>query len=250
MFILNNRYAVFGVDDPRLDEYMPPLDPGCRCWLEQTTAPASEEMPDYRPDPQWAGNPGRTGEIFNGGNSYARKVEDRTAGTGIRRQAELAKEYMPYRQIIEAGENKVYVNDFADPKDVGQNIEAAKKIARGLGKDVYIRPHRNIDGVKNPELSIGRKSVLGDLKTYDGKSRFTNFIQKGVKNANIQEAEVVVLDISTQHNISEIDSLLVVSLHNRNHNIKRIILIHGRKVAEITRKQVKARMFDSLKPIK
>ena len=87
---------ILSIDDPRLDEYMPPLDPRCRCWLEQTREAVTDFDPEFEPDPQWAGNPGKTGVIFNDRNSYNEAVENNEVRLSIRGQAELTKEYLPY----------------------------------------------------------------------------------------------------------------------------------------------------------
>lgn len=240
---------VFDVDDPDMDEYMPPLDPGCRCWLEQTQAAATRFKPDYHPDPQWAGNPGRTGEIFNELNSYNAAVENHGVRLEIRRQAEMSKAYLPYNRVLDIGENKVYINDFADPVDLEQNIVAARKIARELGKDVYIRHHINVDGYKNPELSIGRKAVYGDLKTYLGHGKFENFVRARIKSANNQGATYAVLDVTWQNDLSDIGNLLYRGLNGVNRNIARVILIRGDRVAEITRAQIAKFDFAAIKKL-
>lgn len=243
---------ILSIDDPRLDEYMPPLDPRCRCWLEQTREAVTDFDPEFEPDPQWAGNPGKTGVIFNDRNSYNEAVENNEVRLSIRGQAELTKEYLPYNRVIEAGEAKVYVNDFADPVDLEQNIRAAEKIARELVKDVYVRHHLDgglVPGHKNPEFSIGRKSAYGDLKTYDGESIFGNFVKAGIKNANRQGAQYVVLDVSRQKDLSTLGQILRGSLKDRNHNIARVILIRENKVAEITRKQIDRLDFSAIEPM-
>lgn len=245
---------IISIDDPRLDEYMPPLDPRCRCWLEQTRAAVTDFDPDYHPDPQWSGNPGRNGVIFNDDNSYNQKVENNSTRLDIRCQAELAKEYLPYNRVIEVGENKVYVNDFADMADLEQNLVAAKKIVRELEQDVYIRHHIDgglVPGHKNPELSISKKSTLGDLKTYQGDGRFGNFILNSLKSANTQGAKCVVLDVTHQKDYREIlERKLAGGLNDRCHNIERVIVINGNKVSQITRKQIENRDFTSLDTLK
>lgn len=245
---------VVSVDDPFLDEHMTPLDPNCRCWWEQTREVLTDFTPDYKPDPQWAGNPGKTGEIFNDNNSYNQKVESNQVRLEIRRQAELAKEYLPYNRVIEAGSNKVYVNDFADLSDLEQNIEAASKMAESLAKDIYIRHHIDggvVAGHKNPELSIGRLSTLADLKTFQGDTKFENYIQNSIKKANNQGAQYAVLDISKQKDFDMVlKRKLAGGINGRNNNIKRIVVIKGKKAVEITRRQIEKRDFSVLEALK
>jgi SPP1 gp7 family putative phage head morphogenesis protein len=244
---------IIAVDDPALDEYTPPLDPRCRCWLEQTREGVTSAEPDYHPDPQWSGNTGKTGIIFNDKNSYNKKVESKEDRANIRTQAELVKEFMPYNKVIKVGDNNVYVNDFADQSDLEQNIIAARKIARELEKDVYIRHH--VDGGivkdhKNPELAIGKRNYLGDLKSYDGEGNFTNFIKNAMKSVNKQGAEYAVFDISTHDDISDVGRFIKGSLLNQNKGIKRIVLIKGDNVAEITRRQAENLDFAALERLK
>ena len=245
---------VVNIDDPFLDDHMTPLDHNCRCWWEQTREALTNFTPDYSPDPQWAGNPGKTGVIFNDNNSYNEKVESKETRLEIRRQAELVKEHLPYNKAIKAGENNVYINDFADLSDLEQNIEAARKMAEVLAKDIYIRHHIDggiVKGHKNPELSIGKLSTLADLKTYLGETKFMNFIQNSIKNANSQGAQYAILDISKQKDFEqEIKRRLIGGMNGRNNNILRIILIKGNKVAEITRKQIDKRDFSALEVLK
>ncbi len=244
---------VLDVNDPLLDTYMTPLDPRCRCWWEQTREVLTNFTPEYTPDKQWVGNPGKTGEIFNEDNSYNQKVESKDTRLEIRKQAELAKEYMPYNRTIKVGENKVYVNDFADVSDMEQNIEAAQKMAKELAKDIYIRHHVEggiVQGHKNPELAIGKTSTLGDLKTYNGESNFVNFTKAAIKSANRQGAQYVVIDVSKRRDLSDIGRLLYSSLREHNKNIQRVILIDGNNVAEITRKQIDKLDFNILNTFK
>lgn len=230
---------VVNIDDPFLDDHMTPLDPNCRCWWEQTREVLTNFTPDYTPDPQWSGNPAKTGEIFNDNNSYNQKVENSETRLEIRRQAELAKEYLPYNRVIKAGDNKVYVNDFADTKDLPQNIEASRKLAEGLNKDIYIRPHINVDGVKNPELSVGNKNRKADLKTMSEGASVKNFVQNQIKKASKQNASIAVLDISAYDgSVSQVISEIYGAMRGgRNKNIKSIVLINGNEVIPVALKK-------------
>ncbi|WP_165025614.1 DUF935 family protein [Dysgonomonas sp. ZJ279] len=244
---------VVDIDDPFLDEHMTPLDPNCRCWWEQTREVLTNFTPDYTPDPQWSGNPGKTGEIFNDNNSYNEKVESKEVRLEIRKQAELTKAYLPYNKVMKSGDNNVYINDFADVSDLEQNIEAARKLAKEMGKDIFIRHHIEggiVNGQKNPELAIGKSKMLGDLKTFDGESSFVNFIKNRLKSANKQGAHYAILDLSKQNDFSELKRLLAGSLGTQNTNIQRVVIINGDKVAEITRKQITSGDFSALEKIK
>jgi SPP1 gp7 family putative phage head morphogenesis protein len=189
---------VLDIDSPDLSLYMTPLGPSCRCWWEQTLDRLTDWKPEYTPDPEWSGNTGLDGVVFNEHNSYNKQVEGKETRLEIRKQAELAKEYMPYNRTIKAGENTVHINDFADLSDMEQNVVAAKKLARSLDTDIYVRPHINVDGYKNPELGISEKNQKADLKTYEvkNKGKFDGFIKNSISSANRQNAKTVVMDIS------------------------------------------------------
>lgn len=244
---------VVSLDSPDIDKYITPLDPRCRCWNEQTRETPTDKTPDWDPKPEWSGNPGRTGKIFNDNNSYNNKVENNNIRLEIRKQAELAKEYLPYSRTIKRGDNTIYINDFADRSDLEQNINAANKIVDELKKDVYIRFHIEggiVHGRKNPELSIGKTNISGDLKTYDGKGNFVNFIKNSLKSAGKQGAQYAVLDIGNQKDISLLRRLLPGSLDKQNTGISRVLLIKGKRAVEITRKQINKRDFSALEGLK
>lgn len=241
---------VIRIDDPDIDSYIAPFDPNCRCWNEQSREEPTDGAPEFDFDPQWSGNPGRTGEVFNDENSYNQKITSGGERLEVRKQAELTKQYLPYNKTIKVGDNTIYVNDFADANDLEQNIEAARKLAKELAKDIYIRYHVEggiVHGHKNPELAIGKAATLGDLKTYQGNTKFENFIDNSLKGVNTQGGQVAVLDISKQDNFAIVlRRKLVGGLKSRNNNVQRVILINGNKVAEITRKQIAAGDFSAL----
>lgn len=224
------------VDDPFVDAHMTPLDPRCRCWWEQTREALTDFTPDYTPDPQWTGNPGKTGIIFNDDNSYNKKLENNGVRGEVRRQAELAKEYMPYNRVIKSGEKKIYVNDFADLSDMESNIVAAHKLTKELNTDIYIRPHVNVDGYKNPEFGISNKNNKSDLKTYNGESKIENFVRNRIKDAAKQGSSTVVLDLTLfTGDESEILRHVRGSLMSGNKKIKKVYIIKGNTVETLSR---------------
>lgn len=242
---------VFDFDAPDAARYIPPFDPRCRCWIEQTREALTDKSPDFERDSQWSVNP-KTGEIFNDENSYNQKVESKETRLEIRKQAELAKEYLPYNRVIKAGDNKVYVNDFADLSDLEQNIEAARKMAKSLEKDIFIRPHIDIIGHKNPEFGIGKKDNKGDLKTFDVENNgsFMGFLKNSIQSANKQQARYVVMDIS-QYTSDDLKNIIRRKLvgelggDNKKH-ILRVVLINNDKITTITRLEIKERRFEKL----
>ena len=72
--------------------------------------------------------------------------------------AELMKYNMPMEIAYHGKQKKkVFVNPFADDKDLIPNVETAMVIVDKLGVDVKIRAHINIQNHKNPEYEIGGK---------------------------------------------------------------------------------------------
>jgi len=229
--------------------HTPPFDPGCRCWLEQTT----DEVTKHgltNINAKWATNAYTTGTLISDQHSYFESITGKSIQI-VRQNTELMKQFSPYNKAIDTKSgNKVLVNDFAHVADMSQNIAVAKKIADELGKDMYIRHHIEggiVQNHKNPEFGIGSPNNLGDLKTYLGESKFDNFMQNNIKSADKQGANTVVLDVSTAQFTDEyIKRRLSGSLTGeRNSSIERVIIIKGSKVAQITRKQIAGKDFES-----
>lgn len=224
------------VSDPFIVEHATPLDWRCRCWWEQTRDDVTDIDPKYNVDPQFSANPNSIEKIFNDEGSYAQEVVSNQAKAEIRKQAEMAKEYLPYNRTEKVGNNTVFVNDFADTRDLSDNLTAAKKIAKNLDYNVYIRPHINIDGYKNPELGINSENNRADLKTFSGDSKIYNFIQNGIKGAAKQGASSAVLDVSLfKENLETISNVIKGALKERNKSIKKVYVINGDDLKIITR---------------
>lgn len=246
---------IYPVDDPVWDIFSPPLDWNCRCWLEQTTEGVTPEEPGFEPNPDFASNPGKTGEVFSKQHSYfdVRKL----SLYRVRENTELMKEFIPYNRIIEMGEQKIHINDFADKADLEGNIEIAKKIVPVLEKDLYIRHHfnpGNIKGKKNPEFSVANKKTIGDLKTYQAQGTpLENYIHNSIQSANGQKAKYVFMDITDftgKINVKDVADRLRGSLNNMNRNIEQVLFIRGDKVVKISRRQILSKEFSALNGIK
>jgi len=230
---------------------IPPYDQGCRCWLEQTT-----DEPTFGRKLQgikFHNNPHQSGEVFTQEQSYFKAIPDNKKGI-IRDNTEQMKAFMPYNQTKKAGENTVFVNDFADLSDVKASVIAAEKVAKELQQDVYVRPHiENSDktAIKNPEIGLGKPNNLADLKTFDAnKSTSTpSFIKNAVKSANKQQCSGIVIDLS---NAPEGNYLALAARKLRgelsdkgkvNHNIKQVIIIREDKVLKVSRQQINSSKF-------
>lgn len=63
------------IDDPFWDWALPPMDWGCKCWVQQTRDTASVEVKERVNPPQGiAGNAGKTGKVFTPGHEYVATV--------------------------------------------------------------------------------------------------------------------------------------------------------------------------------
>ena len=223
---------------------IPPFDPGCRCWLEQTNEPPTLDRDVKGVSQQWGNNPAFTGKIFTPEHSYfvsARKSKNMLTN------AEKMKVYIPYSRSIKVNDHKVFINDFSDTADTVQNIEAAKILCKELKTNIYIRPHvNNVKGFKNPELGIGTQNKKGDLKTYNPTTKdgnivtLENFLINSISSANKQGANYLIVDISnnTDDYKTVLKRRLVGGLNNINRNIKEVIVINNNRVSRITRGQV------------
>lgn len=230
---------------------IPPFDHGCRCWLEQT----HEEPTSGRKlqGVKFPNNPHTSGEVFTREQSYFNAVPETKRGI-IRDNTEQMKAYAPYNHTIKAGENTVFVNDFADLADMKASITAAEKLAKALEQDIYIRPHienSNKTAIKNPEIGLGKPNNLADLKTFDAKRSTTTpaFIKNAVKSANKQQCSGVIIDLS---NAPEANTVALSARKLRgelsdksgvNKGIKQVIIIHNETVLKVTRQQINSKKF-------
>jgi len=230
---------------------IPPLDYGCRCWLEQTfESPNGKDISVF--NDAIANNPAINGELFTKKNSYFQQIPRNERQT-VNANTDLMKEYMPYNRQIKVGDNTVFINDFADLSDLQQNIDAAKIVADFLGKDVYIRPHISAaQGHPNPEFGIGTRNTLADLKTMSEGSK--NFFKSRMRSASKQGCELVVLNIDNyKGNASDLSTKIKAGFEWNgkpvNENIEKIIVIRDEKAIQLTRKQVNKDLFSDLEKL-
>lgn len=230
---------------------IPPFDHGCRCWLEQTheEPTADRKLKGIK----FNNNPHKSGEVYTQEQSYFKAIPDNKKGI-IRDNTEQMKAFMPYNHTIKAGENTVFVNDFAHVADVEASVNAAQTIAKALEQDVYIRPHiDNSDktAIKNPEIGIGKPNNLADLKTFDPKKSGStaSFIKNSVTSANRQQCSSVILDLS---GAPESNYLALAARKLRgdlsdkskmNKGIKQVIIIRDTKALKVSRQQINSKKF-------
>lgn len=240
-----------------VDEWtvMPPLDYNCRCYLEQTTDPPNDRKLSQYND-TIAGNAALSERIFKDTHPYNKRVAKSLNAEQLETfdvSVQLTKQYVPYNATIKVGERTIYINDFADYNDLSDNIEAAKKIAPALDKDIYIRHHTDggkLKGGTNAEFGIGKTSILGDLKTYNGKGKLEKFLNNRLRDCNTQKCKYAVLDITAYYQsdiVDKIRSKLRGELKGSlNFNIESVIIIKGDNVGSISRADIADNKFDSL----
>ncbi len=228
---------------------LPPFDHGCRCWMEQTTEEPTTDR--NLQGIRFHNNPHRSGKVFTDEQPYFKAIPDAKKGV-IRDNTEAMKAYMPYNKTIKAGENTVFVNDFAHLDDVEASIIAAEKIAKALETDVYVRPHIENSGffhVKNPEIGIGKPNNFADLKTFDNKKSTSTrkFVKNGIKSAGKQQCNSVILDF-TNDSESDFLSQAADKLHGElagkhKPTIKKVILIKGDQVLQVSRQDINRKNY-------
>lgn len=247
---------VKAVDDPFWNTHTPPLGYRCRCTLEQTLSPVTdqENTPNVKVAKEFAHTP-KNGEIFTKENPYTKSVT-KTDNEEVKRETERIKEYIPYSRSIKVGKHKIFVNDFHDQSDYEDNVKRAKLLIKELDKDIYIRPH--FEGMaqwKSPEYGIGSHSKKGDLKVLP-KETIGNFFNNQIGKASKQNCEYVVMDISKYKGDSKDlctplrDGLFFRNGDEKNKKVKTVIIIHDTDIIKITRKQVKRNLFNELITLK
>lgn len=180
-------------------------------------------------------------------------MPDKKTGATVRENSELLKFHAPYGKVENVEKNKVYVSDFADPSDLDANLKAAGLIAKGIGKDIYIRPHIYAKNYKNPEFAIGQQSMHGDLKNYravvKGKPvAVENFIGRQLAKANKQGCNYAVLNFADEK-IPDFNAAIVRNLFGEtngiNQNLQNFVVIRAGKVSKISRKEIENKEFES-----
>ena len=253
--VRDSHAANEGIVKP-VDEWtvMPPLDYNCRCYLEQTTDPPNDRKLSQYND-TIAGNAALSERIFKDTHPYNKRVLSLPIDTihSISETIQLTKQYVPYNATIKVGERTIYINDFADYNDLVDNIEAAKRIAPALDKDIYIRHHTDggkLKGGTNAEFGIGKSNILGDLKTYNGKGKLEKFLNNRLRDCNTQKCKYAVLDI-TAYNQQDVADKIRSKLRGElkgtlNTNIKSVVIIKGDNVGIISRDDISGNKFDNL----
>lgn len=230
---------------------IPPFDYGCRCWLEQThLAVNKKDITDF--DNKVANNPVFSKEIFlSEKHPYTINIP-KSKRAEVSGNINLVKKYTDFNRVIEIKDQKIYISDFYDPKDIEDNLKASKILAETLKTDIYINAHINKENLKNPEFSIGSKKMLGDLKSYNPqKTELRSFTKNSINKADKQKCKYLIMDISKSDDpnffTTITDKLNGEMRGGRKANIEFVILIQGNKTIKLTRKQIENKNFSEIK---
>lgn len=173
---------------------LPPWDWNCMHRVEPVKDEVHAEAPEVVINPIFAHNPAESGEVFTGKHPYfsmnTRLLNDFKQGT------ELQKEYAPYNKLHQGAKGKVMGSIWADKKDLKLNLETAKIITENIKETIHIRPHININGVKNPEYLI-----RGEFADRKGIKSIDSGVAKAISAARKQVCTRVVIDFN-EHNVA------------------------------------------------
>ena len=171
---------VWAKNDPFWANHSPGTEWNCKCDIEETDAPVTENQDMQLPKAPRGleGNPYETGELFSDNASYIAKTE----GSATIMKAMESCTY-PDKQT------NVNISVLADRQELHQNIQTGRVLATN-GNDVVILPHVIANGRKNPEYAINGE--IADAKRIETEKGVT----AGFKSALAQKCTVVVIDLN------------------------------------------------------
>jgi hypothetical protein len=215
----------------------PPFDPGCRCWLEQTTdEPTKNGLVNL--NDKWANNPYTSGCIFTDKHSYFQNIPEESH-TEVHNNTEMCKLLVPSIPSEEYAE-RLLISPFAQFEELAINTNTANIILNN-NPDIKmkIRPHLDINKMKNPEYTVN--GLIADAKRIESWNVASSF-----KSAIEQECKVVIIDLVKQFdkgymlNVNE----LTKNIRNRyadftNDNINNCHVVWGSKSVIISKNTFK-----------
>lgn len=226
------------IDDKIWDRIYPPNDWRCRCYVQQTNSPVSKEKPDISfMKPEFSLNVGKTGVVFNeeAHPYYIMPSRDEKAVKVAFESFKLQAGYGKAKYNSNSG-GKVFVSDFADPKDLYENYTSAVRMA-DKGITVKIRPHIDsnvIKNHKNPEYLINK--LIAD-RAEPKKAR--GIISAIDEKVNKQLCECVVLDFTTKFNDTRFNAAKAIKgAVKKNKKLKTLILIFEKEVIQLKREEI------------
>lgn len=200
--------------DPFWRRNYPPNGWNCRCDVREVNKNTKIKQPEGSIDiqPQFAGNPGETGEVFPEAHPYfediasvdkARLYMSKLSDPelylkNLDKYAEIKKDndYVIEPKSLDINTGAfvgVHKDKDPDPKEQSFNLKTAIEMSKLIKMPVITRKYVNIDNVSNPEIEIGYSSgfAISDFKKVNGKHGFTNGVASA-KGQGINEAVFVV----------------------------------------------------------
>ena len=239
------------VDDPFWDKWYPPNGWHCRCYVVQSDGEVTPGTPEGNPTPGFHGNVGKSNMAFNE-NEHPYFVFPAADAKKIKASFENMKLTQPDYNLVHTNKKATLeVSTWADPYDIENNINNAKILVDALKIKVKIRPHTDIEKIKNPEYEIdGLKS---DLKVIDSKGGISN----GFRSAKTQMGYaknhysiVFNLDNIKKLKLEDITKQLSNKFSpNRGKNIDKVFFIRKGKAAELTRDNILKKEYKDLQDI-
>ena len=237
------------IDDKFWDKWYPPNGFNCRCYVVQTSKPATKGTPKAEPTPGFENNVGKDGRTFNEDHPYFLFPEAEVSK--IRKGFEELKLLEPmYEEIFKKGSGNIQSSVWADPKDIDQNLANSKILVNSLKAKVKIRPHVNssiLKGKKNPELEVNGK--VADLKNLTSNNGITNAFKSAKKQMGENGNYSIVFNLD---GIKKIDlNSFKQQLNNkispeRGKKIASIFFTLKEKALEITRAKILKRDYKDL----
>lgn len=249
---------ILPVSSHKWSEHRPGDRWGCKCTLEATDEPATQEdlipvVKGYKKDPGISVMVGGLGIIFDGTHPafnrlspYLDMDEKKLAEEvykivvnrhGIRPPKSI--EVRPNWSVSKDGmhyttEDGTRVNAWADGSEIEDNLNTAKTIKRDYpGIDIEIREHLRIKWRKNPEYLID--GLISDAKRVKTEGGVLN----AFRASETQDAKILVIDFDKNMGTHNLKTMKIARiLRNREEDFRarvpRCYVVHGGRSVLIT----------------
>ena len=222
----------------------PPLDPGCRCWLEQTTdEPTKNGLVNL--DSKWANNPYTSGCIFTDKHSYFQNIPE-DSQTQVHDNTEMCKFLVPSIPS-DLYADRLLISPFSQYNELSENTDTAEVLLKTNDNiSIKIRAHVGIHGVPNAEYEINKK--IADAKRIEGYNGISSGFSKAI---NKQNCKSVIIDFNKNFDTKKpLDLKKVASkiknrrLNFENKQIDGCYLVFGEKSVYINRNNFNKKLSD------
>jgi hypothetical protein len=240
------------IDDPYWDKWYPPNGWGpCRCYTVQSDGEPTKGTPEGNPTPGFHGNVGKSNMAFNE-EEHPYFIFPEADAKKIKASFENLKLSTPDYNLVHTNKKATLeVSTWADPYDIENNYKNAKILVDDLKIKVKIRPHTDVENIKNPEYEIdGLKS---DLKVIDAKGGISTGFRSAKKQMGFAKNHYSIvfnLDNIKKLKLEDITSQLSNKFSpTRGKNIDKIFFIRNGKAVELTRDNILKKEFKGLQDI-